>query len=171
MPLAVSDSDVLIHLSKLNRLELLLHQFSRIFISDVIFRETIIQGMALKKYDAFILKDFLKKQLIKVEKAEKKETSAIMRKYNIHEGESSIIVLAKKFNVSYCLANECKVRKILKSEGFQVVGTLGIILKSYKLGKLNKNETLNLLQKIQINAEIFRFRPKLIKKLISTLFP
>ncbi|MHA1267477.1 MAG: hypothetical protein ACTSRS_19740 [Candidatus Helarchaeota archaeon] len=169
MLLAVSDSDVLIHLSKLNRLELLQDQFSRIYISDVVYNETITQGIALEKKDAFVLKDFLQKELIVVKQVEKNEVMAMMTKYSIHEGESSIIVLAKDFHVSYCLANENKVRIVMQSEGFQVVGTLGIILKSYKLGKINKKDTLNLLKNIQTHVEEFRFPPKLVSKIIDKI--
>ncbi len=169
MLLAVSDSDVLIHLSKLNRLELLQDQFSRIYISDIVYNETVTQGIALEKKDAFVLKDFLQKELIIVKQVEKNEVTAMMKKYSIHEGESSIIVLAKDFNVSYCLANENKVRIVMQSEGFQVVGTLGIILKSYKLGRINKKDTLNLLKNIQTHVEEYRFHPKLVSKIINKI--
>ena len=37
MDLAVSDSDVLIHLAKLNQLKLLKAQFSKIYISNIIY--------------------------------------------------------------------------------------------------------------------------------------
>jgi predicted nucleic acid-binding protein len=53
-----------------------------------------------------------------------------MNKYNIHLGESSIIALAEKKRVDYCITNEIKVRNAMKSEGYDVVGTLGIILKA-----------------------------------------
>ncbi len=45
MVLAVIDSDVLIHLAKLNQLDLLKVQFSQIFISEIIYNETVVQGI------------------------------------------------------------------------------------------------------------------------------
>ncbi len=171
MDLAVSDSDVLIHLSKLNQLATLKAQFSKIYVSDVIQKETIIQGIAQQKKDAFTLKDFFQSGLIFIERVKSTKILEIMKKFGIHEGEASIIVLAKEFKVSYCLVNEIDVRNIIKSEGFKVVGTLGIILKAYNIGTLNKFEALNLLKEIQSRLIEFRFHPKLIDKVIAKIKP
>ncbi|MGV9141863.1 MAG: hypothetical protein ACOC1X_02885 [Promethearchaeota archaeon] len=43
------DADVLIHLAKLNQLNLLKTQFSKILITDTIYNETVIQGLNAKK--------------------------------------------------------------------------------------------------------------------------
>ena len=70
--------------------------------------------------------------------------------------------MAKKYKVNYCITNELKVRKAIKSEGFKVVGTLGIILRAYNLGKLNKENCINILKKIKSNSKEYRFHSKLI---------
>ncbi|TXT63239.1 MAG: hypothetical protein BAJALOKI3v1_410035 [Promethearchaeota archaeon] len=54
MVLAVIDSDVLIHLAKLNKLEFLRQQYSNIFITKTIYNETVIQGIKTQKDDALI---------------------------------------------------------------------------------------------------------------------
>lgn len=169
MDLAVSDSDVLIHLSKINQLELLQNQFSKIYISNIIYNETVVQGITLQKKDAFILKEFIQSGLILIKKVEAEKIIEIMERNHIHEGESSIIALAKEFKVNYCLTNEIKVRKIIRSEGFKVVGTLGIILKSYNLGQVDKKDCINLLKNIQSSSREFRFHPKLINKVIKEI--
>lgn len=48
MVLAVSDSDVLIHFAKLNQLKLLKNQFSKIFLSEIVYSETISEGIRNK---------------------------------------------------------------------------------------------------------------------------
>jgi predicted nucleic acid-binding protein len=59
MVLAVIDSDVLIHLAKLNKLAFLRQQYSNIFITKIIYNETVIQGIKTQKDDALILKKFI----------------------------------------------------------------------------------------------------------------
>ena len=167
--MAVSDSDLLIHLAKLNKLEILNSQFSKIYVSKEIEKETVIQGIELKKEDAYILKIFFGQGLMHVETVDEQEIKYIMNKYNIHKGESSILFLAKKFKVSFFLTNETKVRKIARTEGFNVVGTIGIILKSYDLGQLTKEHVNKLFNEIQNNPITYRIHPILIKKALKRL--
>ena len=126
-------------------------------------------GKLQNKKDALVLEDFFKKGLVIKEKVDKKEIVKIIRDHKIHEGESSIIVLLRKHPVDYCLANEIKFRKIVKKLGYKVVGTLGIILKGYSLGNLNKKQTLTILNQLLENYKEFRFHPKLIEKVIKKI--
>ena len=69
--------------------------------------------------------------------------------------------------IHYCLTNEIKVRKVIKSEGIEVIGTLGIILKAYTIKKINKTKCLDLLKYILSNLQDFRIHPKLVEKIID----
>ncbi|MBD3256684.1 MAG: hypothetical protein GF383_16440, partial [Candidatus Lokiarchaeota archaeon] len=140
MVLAVIDSDVLIHLAKLNQLELLKTQFSQIFISETIYDETVVKGLSTGKKDAQHLNEFIKQDFIKIEKASIEKTIEIMNIYKIHRGESSIFNLAEKMKVDYFISNEIKLRNAIKTEGFKVVGTLGIILKAFTLHSIKKKK-------------------------------
>ena len=80
MDLAVSDSDVLIHLAKLKILKFLRDQFSKIYISEIIYDECVIQGKALQKEDAYILESFIKPDLIFKEKVNQEKIIEIMIK-------------------------------------------------------------------------------------------
>jgi hypothetical protein len=57
MDLAVIDADVLIHLAKLNKLNLLKTQFSQILKKDITYHETVIQGLSAKRKDAITIKE------------------------------------------------------------------------------------------------------------------
>ena len=93
----------------------------------------------------------------------------IMKKYSIRKGESSILALAKEYNINYCLSNEIKVRNIFKLEGFKEVGTLGIILKAFNISNINKDKCIELLNNIQANSKEFRFHSKLIDEVIKVV--
>lgn len=167
MDLAVSDANVLIHFAKLNQLELLRGTFSEIFITNIVHNESVTQGKLSNKKDLFILEDFIQKGFITVKKIAQEKVNAIMKKYNIHDGESSVIALAKKYKINYCLTNEIQVRNVIRSEGLKVIGTLGIILKSYTIKKINKTKCIDLLKFIQSNLKDFRIHPKLVEKIIE----
>jgi uncharacterized protein len=167
MDLAVIDADVLIHLAKLNQLNLLKTQFSKILITDIIYNETVIQGLSAKKKDAIIIKNFIKTNFISIKEISTEKIILFMKKYNIHKGESSIIALAEKMRLDYCITNEIKVRNAIKSEGFKVTGTLGIILKAYNLDQINKSKCLKILNIIKNNPKEYRFHPKLVRKAIK----
>ncbi len=65
MDLAVSDANVLIHLAKLDQLELLKELFSKILISDIIYSESVTQGKLSNKKDSFILEEYIQKEFMK----------------------------------------------------------------------------------------------------------
>lgn len=166
MVLAVSDSDVLIHFAKLNQLKLLKNQFSMIFLSEIVYSETVSEGIRLQKEDAYTIKKFIEsEEIITIRKAELEDVNDLIKKHHIHKGEASIIALAKEKKIEYCLTNEIKVRKVIKAEGLKVIGTLGIILRAYKMKKIDKNESLTLLENIQMNSIEYRIHPKLIEKI------
>ena len=163
---AVSDSDVLIHLAKLNQLNLLKNQFSVIYLSEIVYSETVSDGIKMQKEDASTIKKFIEsEEIISIKKAETEKINDIIKKHHIHKGEASIIALAKELKIEHCLTNEIKVRKIIKAEGLKVIGTLGIILKAFKINDIDNRQTLNLLDTIHNNSEEYRIHPKLIEKI------
>ena len=165
MVLAVSDSDVLIHFAKLNQLKLFKNQFSTIYLSEIVYNETVSDGIRLQKEDAFVIKKYIESEhIIKIKKVSQKEINDMIKKHHIHKGEASIIALAKELKIAYCLTNEIKVRKIIKAEGLKAIGTLGILLRAYKMNTIDKNELLTLLDVIHKNAIEYRIHPKLIEK-------
>ncbi len=163
MDSAVSDADVLIHLAKLNQLTILPLQFERIFISEIVKREIIDQGIQHGKPDAVSVQSFLDTGNLQIMEIHNIVVEEIQKKYNIHSGESSIIALGKKIGTRYLLANERAVRDAAKKENFLVVGTLGILARGFLAGSLTQGEILNLLEEVEIHPEIFRFHPKVIK--------
>ena len=78
------------------------------------------------------MQKFFKLELISIEKVNPQLIEEIIKKHHIHKGESSI-----------------KVRNVVKSEKFQVIGTLGIILKAHSIGKIKRQNCLKYLKYIQ----------------------
>ena len=155
----VSDADVLIHLSKLEKLPLLQSLYKEIAIPDHVKSEILIkEDTELQK----ALNSFLKVFTISKDKAED-----IAKRHNIHVGEAHVKVLGEKLKAALFLSNERKVRKAAKEEGFAVVGTIGIILKAMKNGLISRPEATSLLEKLK--AHDFRIHPDILQKAIEAI--
>ncbi len=165
MDSAASDSDVLIHLAKLSLLGLLKDQFDHVFITPTVFDETVTQELVARKEDAKILEKFLVTPFVHVINSKQRLIEQVIKKYNLHPGEASVLALGKERGITYCLTNEARVRSVAKKEGFKVVGTHGLLIRSYSTGKMSKEDLLQILQSIQTRAVEFRIHPKVLNKI------
>ena len=156
----VSDADVLIHLSKLEKLSLLQALYKEVAVPEHVKSEILVREDTVLQH-AFNL--FLKVATTSKDKAEK-----IAKRHNIHIGEAHVKVLGEEMKATLFLSNERKVRKAAKEEGFAVSGTIGIILKAVKVGLIQKSEAGALLGKMK--TKDFRIHPEiLLQKAISAI--
>ena len=155
----VSDADILIHLSKLQKLSLLQSLYKEVAIPDYIKFEILVKENAEVRK---ALNAFLKVFTISEDKAQD-----IAKRHNIHVGEAHVKVLGDKLKATLFLSNERKVRKAAKEEGFAVVGTIGIILKATKNGLISRSEATSLLEKLK--AQDFRIHPNILQKAIEII--
>ncbi|BAD85107.1 hypothetical protein, conserved [Thermococcus kodakarensis KOD1] len=126
----VSDSTPLIHLAKIDRLELLREFFGEIIIPEAVYRECVLEGG--NSEDALAIKNA---KWIKVEKiSDEKLKRALM--LELDEGESEAIVLAIERNAELILIDDYDGREVARALGLKVVGTIGILLKAKLLGKI-----------------------------------
>ncbi|MBI5203295.1 MAG: DUF3368 domain-containing protein [Nitrospirae bacterium] len=155
----VSDADVLIHLSKLGKLSLLESLYNEVAIPDYVKSEILIKSNAelQKAFNSFL----------KVSAAPKDKADDIAKKHNIHSGEAHVKALGEKLKATLFLSNERKVRKAAKEEGFAVAGTIGIILRSVKIGLIDKSEATYLLGLMKTGD--FRIHPDILQKAINAI--
>lgn len=126
----MSDSTPLIHLAKIDRLELLREFFGEIIIPEAVYRECVLEGG--NSEDALAIKNA---KWIKVEKiSDEKLKRALM--FELDEGESEAIVLAIERNAELILIDDYDGREVARALGLKVVGTIGILLKAKLLGKI-----------------------------------
>jgi len=158
----VSDSDVIIHLAKLNELTLIRELYGCAYIPEYVESETVNY-----QYDeARLIKEAIRQGILKANKTSESRARELAKKYGIHVGEGHVKELAEKMKVSLFLSNEKKVRAAAKIEGFTVVGTVGIILRSVKEKFLTAEEGAKLLEKLK--GEEFRIHPDIINKAIDS---
>jgi predicted nucleic acid-binding protein len=102
--IVVSDTTPLIHFGIIKRLDLLCSMYGKIFITKMVFREAVTEGIALGKTDAFLIEREIGKW-IKVEDP-KGDADEICRKYRIYIGEAESILLACELNTDILLMDE-----------------------------------------------------------------
>jgi predicted nucleic acid-binding protein len=119
----VSDSSPLIILAKLGRFDDLQRLFPQVHISPEVHHEVVVSGAGLPG-------------AIEVSKASWIEAKAVQnptalytaqRKYGLGPGEMSTIILAKELGANPVLLDDYGARKLAKSEGLEILGSVGLL--------------------------------------------
>lgn len=129
----ISNTSPLIYLSKIGRLDLLHHMFDTIYVPSAVVTE-IFRGKELTYgfASAIEVEDAIEKGWIKVIELESDEDD-LAEKYSrdpgIHLGEAVVLAIGKKFDL--LLLDDLGARTFAKALGFDIVGTIGMILQAY----------------------------------------
>jgi len=132
----ISNTSPLIYLSKIGRLELLHHIFDTVHVPNTVVTE-ILRGKELSYgfASAIEVENAMVNGWIKVIELESDEAD-VAEKYSrdpgIHPEEA--VVLAIGHNFDLLLLDDLGARTFAKALGFDIVGTIGIILQAYDSG-------------------------------------
>ncbi len=135
----ISNASPLIYLSKIGRLELLHDMFDTVYVSSTVLRE-MLGGKNLSDGFASAMKveDAINTGWVKVEELEADEHDAA-EKYSrdpgIHHGEADMLAIGHRFDL--LLLDDLVARTFAKALGFDVVGTIGLILQAYDIGLIS----------------------------------
>jgi predicted nucleic acid-binding protein len=159
----VSDSDVIIHLAKLNELKLIRELYECAHIPRYVELE-----MVRYQYDEVgIIEEAIRQGFLRVYETEDSIARSIAERYGIHIGEAHVKALAEELYANLFLSNERKVRIAAKKERFHVVGTVGVILRGADQGYLAEADAIKLLNKLKSGT--FRIHPNIIHSAINSL--
>jgi predicted nucleic acid-binding protein len=122
----VSNSTPLIALSKINRLIIIEELLGSIIIPDAVFNEVTSdkKGRAGRN-------EVLNAKWIKTKKVSNDMVVDFLS-VNLDLGEAEAITLAKEIKADLILLDEKSGRKIAKSVGIPVIGTVGLLLRYYR---------------------------------------
>jgi len=163
MQRVVSDSDVIIHLAKLNKLDLIRELYECAHIPRYVELE-----MVRYQYDEVgIIEEAVRHGVLNVYETDDSKARSIAGRYGIHIGEAHVKELAEELHAEIFLSNERKVRIAAKKEGFFVAGTVGVILRGMNQGCLTKEEAIKLLNKLKTSE--FRIHPNIIGSAMDSL--
>ena len=148
----ISISTPLIILSKIGELEILKNLYGEIIIPRAVFEEVTIKSDAIKNFD-----------WIKILEVQDKSNRKIYQA-KLHDGEVEVMMLAKEISADLLIIDDNAAKKFAKFLGFQVTGTLGVLLKA-KSEKII-SEVNPILEKML--AENFYIGDEIIKLVLKT---
>ena len=126
--IVVSDSTVLIGLSKLGKLTLLKEIFSKISIPEEVFKELVERGKGKPGSNLIRESSWVEKKTVK----DKTQVNFLMG--NLDKGEAEVLALAQELEADLILMDEGKARKSAVIAGFNVMGLLGLLNLAKNIG-------------------------------------
>jgi hypothetical protein len=165
--IAVINASPLIYLGKLGLLNYLPCLFSRVITSELVKNEVLDS----KAPEFIALDEAFSKWL---ETIEVKDPSMIDKLVaaQIHEGEASIILIAKNFREiqkePVLVIDDLAARDLARSLGFTIIGTIGIILKLVSTKELTRSKAKECLVFL-VEETDFRISVKIYSRLLMEL--
>lgn len=141
MSVVVSDASPLINLARVEQFELLNAFYGRIVISQTVYDEVVVRGQGRDGSE-----EVRNAPWIEIcTPADELAVRALAAE--LGEGEASAIILAQEFQASLLLIDEIRGRRIAKQLGLKVRGTLGILARAKREGRVaNLRAVLDLLR-------------------------
>lgn len=148
---AVLDAGPLIHLREVDALELL-NVFDALHLSDAIWDETVGQGR-LNPDDVMALVGLVRHPL-----ADPVPFDQFVQAHGIghlHAGELEAMQLAGALGIPILLTDDLAVRDAARQLGLTAVGSLGVIVRAYRLGRMSLAEAEGRLRDLHHNSTLF----------------
>jgi len=129
---AVADAGPLIHLTEIGGFSLL-SIFETLHISDAVWSETVTADR-VQRADVLALGNTQRHTLADA------DVIRFVGEHNLHSlhvGERECLLLCQQISVPLLLTDDLAVRKAAKSLGLTPVGSLGVVVKAYRLGLIS----------------------------------
>jgi predicted nucleic acid-binding protein len=129
---AVTDAGPLIHLTEIGCLHIL-SIFGNLHVPEAVWVETVESGRTSSE-------DFLKLSKVERHNIPQSNVTWFVEKNNLkdlHSGECECLYLCKQIGVPILLTDDLAVRGAAKHLKLVPVGSLGIVAKAYRLGKIS----------------------------------
>ncbi len=145
----VLDSDGLIKLTKAGILEKILENFICSITMEV-YNEAVVKGMEHFYEDAFQIEDLIKEGKIHIRKTEEsKKAINILKRSSLGKGEVSSLHLFFNLDAEVIISDDRAFLSVLQHSNIPFVTPADLIVRSFELKILSKNESLNALIKIK----------------------
>jgi predicted nucleic acid-binding protein len=156
--IVLSNSSPLIYLAKLGRLDLLKTLYKKAIVPEAVLAE--LQDST--KYPELILIEQAIGKWIVI-----KKVKIHLRIPGLGSGEVALINLAKEIRPDLILIDDASARKIIESSGFNVKGTIYVLLLAYRKKIIAKNEARNLIDNLILTG--FRISTEIYSKVMKEL--
>lgn len=163
---AISDTGPILHLNEIDRLDSL-NIFERLFVTGLVANE-------LNSYGIDVLKLDLKTSVSLVDVDNEKQFQEISKLITkpIHPADTEVFILARDRNYSIpVLTDDLTLRRQLEQQGALVIGTIGILVKAYHNGLMNREDLDGAIDSLFEESTLFISRAfrSYIRKLLTDL--
>ncbi|MGK7901811.1 MAG: DUF3368 domain-containing protein [Hormoscilla sp.] len=138
----VVNSTPLISLSITGHFSLLNTLFDRVFIPVSVYEEVVLQGKERPGAEVLAQVDW------SVVQAPAQTASLSPELLKLDRGEQDVILLAQEIQADWVLIDEKMGRRIATELGFDVKGTLGVLLIAYQIGLISRDTVREALQEL-----------------------
>lgn len=154
----ITNASPLIYLAKIGKLELLERLFGKVISPKEVYNE-VVKGKARGFFDAVRVEKAVKDGWLEIREANIDKSVGGFA-HGIDRGELAVISLAVKVKPEMVLIGDASARVIAESFGFNVKGTLYVLLEAYSKKLINKKETKELVNDLisagfRISSELY----------------
>jgi len=163
---AISDTGPILHLNEIGKLESL-NIFERLYVTGLVANE-------LSSYDIDLLSLDLKTQISLVDINDENRFHEITKLISmpIHPADTEVFILAREKNYSIpILTDDLTLRRQFEQQGALVIGTMGILVKAYHNGLMNREDLEGAIDLLFEESTLFISRAfrSYIRKLLANL--
>ena len=161
----IINASPLILFGKINRLDILKDIYKTIEITGSVYDEVVVKGIEKNYVDAYIIKDSVEDNSIKILTLNDKSIEIAKKLqviYSIDIGESDTIALAFQLGRKEIIIDEISARESAKSLGIKPIGSLRVLLIAYKNDLISRKEVDELLTQM-INSK-YRLSPNVLNE-------
>jgi predicted nucleic acid-binding protein len=157
---AVLDAGPLIHLDELGRLHLL-NDFKELLVPQAVLAEAVKHRPGLR------LAELSNLEIISEPTPLPADWLKLADDLALHMGERAALAVLKARGGQFLLSDDAAARTVARAVGFQTHGTIGLILRSRRRGKISQAEMLQLLRELPARTTL-HLRKELLDSILVT---
>lgn len=160
---AVSNAGPLIHLAQIDKLEIL-KLFGEILVSEEVYLEAAKEGKAGSEK----IKGIGNIAIKRLSEDGNNLAARLQVKYELDLGEATSLALAQQEKIRLFVTDDLDAREVGKFLGFEVHGTLSIILRAFREKMISKESVIETVKKLKSGSTIY-ITEDLIKHIIDEI--
>jgi predicted nucleic acid-binding protein len=157
----ICDAGPLIHLDELGCLDLLA-DFRSVFVPEQVWREVEHHRAAALKYSEVTL------QRVPVVLSAEASFQSLVRALTLAVGEQAALSLMSRYPQAILLTDDAAARLAAVALGYNVHGTVGILLRAVRRQQRTRDEVLSILHHLPEQSTL-HIRPGLLQEIITQL--
>jgi len=148
--IAIADTGPLVHLAEIGEAGQL-DIFDAVIVTEQVNVELIRHGVGARIAETLGNRF----RVSSVSRSEMRTKLAELSRLRLHRADISTAALAARVKPDVVLTDDLRLRKALESQGFLVVGSIGVVFRALRLGRLGKRDAINRLDQLLDDSSLY----------------